>query len=257
MPARMKKKERQERILAELRARTTVRIAELAADFGVTTETVRRDLDELTSQGLVDRAYGGAASRSLLREPAVCIRDLEREEEKERIARAAMSLVSNGDALMIDSGSTTARFARRLAAEKSCLTVITKSISVASFCAQNSTIHVLLCPGDFNGAEGGVYGAETVSYLKIYHVNKAIIGAGGLSVDGVTDMDPAACDVKRAMLSCCDHGILLSDSGKSGARLLKKVCELAELNDVVTDTAPDAMLRDALAGASVKLHIAG
>ena len=123
MDVRLKRSERFERIIDELRGSTTVRISQLADDFGVSTETVRRDIDELSRRGLVDRTYGGAAGRPMAREPAVNERYQSLVEERSRIGAFAAQLVEPGDVLMIDSGSTTTHFAQRLAAVGKNLTV--------------------------------------------------------------------------------------------------------------------------------------
>ena len=112
----VRKHERHERILQELKARPTVRILELAEEFGVTTETVRRDVDELSKKGLVDRTYGGAAVTPLGSEPKIDARATVFQEERTRIAKHALRLVAGDDVLMIDAGSTTTEFAARLAA---------------------------------------------------------------------------------------------------------------------------------------------
>src|SRR4051794_25701483 len=99
-----KKSARQQRILAELVASPTVRISHLADAFGVSAETVRRDIDELTRRGLVDRTYGGAAVRHVGLQPAVGERDRIAVEERAGIGRAAADMVKPGAVLMIDSG---------------------------------------------------------------------------------------------------------------------------------------------------------
>ena len=112
----LKKAERHQRILSELRVSPTVRISKLAEAFGVTTEAVRRDVDELSQKGLVDRTYGGATVTLMGSEPTIDLRASVHQEERERIARQAVSLVEGDEVLMIDAGSTTTQFATRLAA---------------------------------------------------------------------------------------------------------------------------------------------
>src|SRR5262245_14666762 len=140
MKQRLKKHDRRERILGELRANPTVRIAELSKAFGVTGETVRRDLDSLSEDGLVSRTYGGAAVTSLAQEPGLDERHQTLVEERARIARRAVELVAPGDVLMIDSGATTAHFVRRLTADLRDITVITNSLGDAAVLGQNPSI---------------------------------------------------------------------------------------------------------------------
>src|SRR5262245_9190889 len=106
-----KKAARQRLIMTELGLTTAVRTSELARRLGVSPETVRRDIEELTQRGLVSRTYGGAAGRQLGLQPEFDHRRSLAVEERDAIARKAVQLVNTGDVLMIDSGSTTARFA--------------------------------------------------------------------------------------------------------------------------------------------------
>jgi DeoR/GlpR family transcriptional regulator of sugar metabolism len=108
-----------------------VRIATLAKAFDVTTETARRDLDELAEGGALKRTYGGGASRSLTDEPGIGTRSRLHAAERGRIAAAAAKIVENRDALMIDCGSTTSLFAHALAARNLHLTVVTNCLPVA------------------------------------------------------------------------------------------------------------------------------
>jgi DeoR/GlpR family transcriptional regulator of sugar metabolism len=114
-PPRPSKLQRRERIIAELRANPTVRVAALARAFGVSTETVRRDLDALCEGGLVSRTYGGAALPAIGVEPSLAERQRELTEERERIARRAFELLAPREVVMVDCGSTTWHLARRLA----------------------------------------------------------------------------------------------------------------------------------------------
>jgi DeoR/GlpR family transcriptional regulator of sugar metabolism len=230
MKGQLSRSERFERIVAELRASPAVRISALAKAFDVSTETVRRDLDELSRRGLVARTYGGAALHPLAREPDVNERYRQRVEERARIAARAATLVAPGDVLMIDSGSTTSHLARRLAASAESLTVLTNSLNVAGALGQNPKLRVILCPGDVNPREAGVYGPETAAF---------------------------PCGVKRAMIARAERRLLLVDQGQFEVRALQLVCPLAELDDVIADAAPGPELRQALAKAEVTLHLAG
>src|SRR5437762_1257517 len=115
---KLKKTERQARILGELRASPAIRISELAAEFVVSTETIRRDLDELSQQGMLSRTYGGAAARPFGAEPALNERYKEFVEERERVGAFAAQAIKPGQVLMVDAGSTTLHFARRLRSEE-------------------------------------------------------------------------------------------------------------------------------------------
>ncbi|MBK7472597.1 MAG: DeoR/GlpR transcriptional regulator [Betaproteobacteria bacterium] len=244
--ARLTQQERHAQILALLRRDGTVRIATLAKSFAVTTETARRDLDELAESGALQRTYGGGAMRSLIDEPGIGLRGLVHAPERNRIAAAAADLVQAGDALMIDSGSTTSMFAGALAARNLHLTVVTNCLPVANALGAAGHCRVILCPGDYVQREGGVFGTETVAFLRRFQANKAFIGAGGVTADGITDADSAGCAVKRAMIERADRALLLADSSKFDVVQFERIGPLADLDDLVTEAAPPRRLAAAL-----------
>lgn len=253
---RPSREQRQGEILHLARTQGPVRINALAEAFDVTPETIRRDLDELAEQGKVQRTYGGAAAQSLTLEPQVWERARTRVGERERIARHAAGLVEPGDALFIDCGSTTAFFARALAARNVAVTAVTNCIPVASALAAVEAAHVMLCPGDFVAREGGVYGSDAVDFLHRFSVDRAFIGAGGLIAEGPGDADTRSVRIKRAMLRRARRTVLLIDSSKFGLRQFETITALADLHEIVCDAPPPPPLAEALAEAGVRLHVA-
>ena len=240
--ARQKQKLSQEarhaQVLALLRREGTVRIATLAKAFDVTTETARRDLDELAKGGALKRTYGGGASRSLTEEPGIGVRSRAHGVERARIGTAAAALVDEGDALMIDCGSTTTLFANALAARDLHLTVVTNCLPAARILGTSAHCRVILCPGDYVMREGGVYGPDTLAFIQRFKANKAFIGAGGVTSDGVTDADSLSCPIKRAMMERSDRSVLLVDRSKFDVVQFERVCALTDIDDIVTDAAP-------------------
>lgn len=250
-----KKAARQRLIVAELGLSPAVRTSDLARRLGVSAETVRRDIEELTQRGLVSRTYGGAAGRQLGLQPVFQDRDTLAVEEREAIARAAVRLVRPGDVLMIDSGSTTARFAHVLAEAAERVTVITNCFAVANALVGQSRVRVLFCPGDFLAHERGVYGSETCAFLQRFNADIAFIGASGLTLEGPNDVETQACWVKRTMMERAERKVLLLDGAKFNRRHLELVCPMGELSDIVTDRAPDPALIDRIEASNVSLHL--
>jgi DeoR/GlpR family transcriptional regulator of sugar metabolism len=244
--SRLPKRLRRDRILAELRLSATARISDLAERLGVSGETIRRDLEEMGREGLISRTYGGAVARPLGFEPTMNERFAEMSAEREKIAELACSLVQPGEALMIDSGTTTLHFARRLAAVANGLTVVTNSFPVAGALAVNRSVQVICCPGTFDAGEACVFGPETVTFLGRFHANRAVISASGLTAEGPTEINAGAASIKRAMLARSAQHILLVDHGKFDQPSLETVCPLSALHCLVTDAPPLAALRDAL-----------
>jgi DeoR/GlpR family transcriptional regulator of sugar metabolism len=252
-----KKAVRQQKIVAQLASSPTVRISHLAERFGVSTETARRDIEELSRRGIVDRTYGGAATRYIGLQPAVTERAQHAVVERSRIGRAAAALVKSGDVVMIDSGSTTTEFARALASSLAGpITILTNSLSVATTLVDIESIRVILCPGDLNGRERGLYGPDTVAFIGHYYADLAFIGASGLTIDGPTDVETRACSIKRAMVERASRSVLLVDSTKFDQKHLEVVCPLAQISDIVTDAQPGRALAEAIGQVKTVLNIA-
>ena len=239
-----------------LRRDGIVRIATLAKTFDVTTETARRDLDELAESGALQRTYGGGASRSLTNEPGIGLRGLVHAQERRRIAATGAALVEPGDALFVDAGSTTSLFAAALAIRNLPLTVVTNCLPVATALGAVERCRVILCPGDYVPREGAVFGTEAVAHLRRYKVNKAFVGAGGVTAAGLSDADTAACAIKRAMLEQSDRSIALVDASKFDVEQFERVAPLPALDELVTDAAPGRKLAAALKRAGVALRLA-
>lgn len=251
-----RKQARHHRIINELGSSPVVRISALAAQLGVSAETVRRDIDELTKRGVVERTYGGAAVRHVGVQPAVADRDQLSVAERTRIGRHAAELVREGDVVMVDSGSTTSQFARALAARQVAATVITNNIDIAAIAAHSAGLRVILAPGDFDGRERGIYGTETTAFLRRFHADVAFIGSSGLTADGPTEVETRAAWVKREMLERAAVTRLLVDSSKFDSRHLEIVCPLERIAGIVSDRPPAGDLDLAIRRARVELLIA-
>lgn len=253
---RSKKAHRHSRIISELSANAAIRTSHLAQVLGVSTETVRRDIEELTARGLVNRTYGGAMGRHVGLQPMVHERDALAVEERRRIAAKAAALVRSGDVIMVDSGSTTTLFAQALARTARPVTVITNSLGVITAIGDQPGVRAIMCPGDFSARERGLYGPETIAFLSKFNVDAAFIGASGVTVDGPTDVETAACWVKRTMMARAGMRVLLADSSKFDSPHLEIVCGWRDLTGFVVDAPPPAALAEQLRLASVETYLA-
>lgn len=253
---RLTQQERHAQVLAQVRRDGIVRVATLSRAFGVTTETARRDLDALARSGALQRTYGGGASRSLTDEPDIGIRSRVHGVERGRIGAAAALMVEAGDALMIDCGSTTSAFANALAARDLHVTIITNCVPAARSLGTSAHCRVILCPGEYVLREGGVYGSDTLEFIRRFKANKAFIGAGGLAPDGVTDADSLGCAVKRAMMERADRTILLLDRSKYDLVQFERVCALSGIDELVSDAVPPRRLAANLKAARVRVAVA-
>jgi len=256
MTPRLKKLDRQARIVAELRANPTVRISELAHEFHVTTETVRRDVDALARKGLVSRTYGGAAAMALTIEPTLNDRYAIHQKEREKIARTALAHIDNGDVIIMESSATTAIFAHRLAMERTNLTVITNGVRNAQILSNNDSFKIVICPGFYRTDESGIYGAEAIAFLNRFTANISVIGAGGMTNEGPQDFLSEVCWLKRSMIDRGQHVMLLADHSKFGVSGVETICPYDQINTLITDQEPPPSLKRALNAADTSLVIA-
>lgn len=253
--SRLSKSDRQARIVAELRAIPTLRVNDLSARLGVSTETVRRDLNELDNAGLISRTYGGATS-AVQGEPGVAVRETLMIAERRLIANAAMKFVEPGDILMIGGGATTLHFARRLSADFDHLTIITHAFSIAAALAANSTHKIVMLPGQFDGREGLIHGADTIDALQLFHANKAFLGASGLTAEGPNDAGLGPGLVYGAMVRRSAQTFILADHGKFDAPSLKVFSRWSATMTLVSDAQPNGALGKAIQSSGAKLVIA-
>ncbi len=241
--------EERQRAMAGIIARDRRLSVSTAADsFGVTTETVRRDLAILEHQGLIHRVHGGAVPADVLStlELAVSERDLEAAEEKERIGRAALDLLP-GDcgSILIDSGTTTRRLAGSLPLDRR-LTVFTNAASVVTKLAGHTGIEMHLLGGRVRHTTQAAVGPLTVAALSNLRVDVSFLGTNGLSVDrGLTTPDADEAAVKAAMIRAGQRVVVLADSRKLGRETLVRFGTCGQIDVLVTDDgARDADVRD-------------
>ena len=253
---KLNKATRQGRILAELTEGPSLRVAELAALLAVSTETIRRDLDELTAQGHLNRTYGGAV-RPLSSEPNVTERHNLFVPERERIARAASRLIKPGQVLMIGSGSTTVHTARRIAADHRDLTIFTHSFGVATVLAHNPTLNILMAPGTYVASEGATVGVHALSFFSGFSADWAILGASGLTPEGASDALIEAAAIYTAMIGRAAKTMVVADHSKFQRTFPARFGTWKDVGHLVTDVAPEGTLAVGLSRGGTEVVLAG
>lgn len=243
---------RQEQIVAELRLYPARRVNELAERFEVSAETVRRDLAELDERGLISRTYGGAI-RPVAYEPALAERQELMTDERERIAALAAAQIERNDILMIGGGATALHFARQAAAIQEPLTVITHALSIAMVLAINPLIKVLILPGQYDGREGLIHGADTIDALHHFRANKAILGASGLTSEGPNDAAIGPGLIYGAMMRRSSQTFILADHSKFDRPSLTVYGPWLPSVTLITDQAPSGELAEVLTDAGVRV----
>ncbi|GAA0583649.1 DeoR/GlpR family DNA-binding transcription regulator [Paractinoplanes ferrugineus] len=237
-----------------------VTVSELAERFGVSIDTVRRDLDQLAADGSLVRTYGGAVSLSTVSrttDRAVDQRLAVQEQEKEKIAALAAALVQDGSTIMINGGTTTLALARNLGQHRE-LTVATNNLLVPGALPTTAIRDIYLFGGAVRSLTLATIGpvsfrANTGADLDI-SCDLALIGVGAVSSEaGYTTSNLAEAAMMQEMISRAARVAILADSSKFGRRLFAQVSELGAADFLITDTAPPPDLRDALEANGVEL----
>ncbi|MEQ1768212.1 MAG: DeoR/GlpR family DNA-binding transcription regulator [Devosia sp.] len=256
---KLRKRDRQQQILDTFRLTPSVRLGELAHHYKVTKETIRRDIDDLTGQGLLARTYGGAVASFMNYEPELRERTRVNPEGRRRMAQKVVDLISDCTIVMIDTGATTAHVCDRLVATvpktgEVTLTAITNSLRNATVLGTNPSIRVILCPGNYDDRENAAFGPQTVEFIGRYFVDAVVMSAGGISGANVTDANSEAAAVKRAMLPQGKRRVLVIEKAKFNLPQFEKVCGVDEVTDIVTDEPLAGDVKSALK--ATKVHVA-
>ena len=227
------RREREAYILDVLTRDGTLSVAHLARDLGVSEVTIRAQLRELETRGLLSRTHGGAQSTSVQN---VLERQREHEEEKERIARAAAALVEDGDRVMIEAGTTTSRIVRHLAARRG-VQIVTNSTLVFSYARLNPALNIILTGGVFRKETESLVGPVTLKAISEFNVRLAFVGTDGFSVErGLTTQLVEGSEVVKAMRSRAKETWLVADSSKYGESGFVNVLALSEVDGIITDS---------------------
>lgn len=251
--------ERQQAMAQLIGQQGRLSVADLAAGFSVTTETVRRDLSSLERIGLVRRVHGGAvpASSLLAIESGLGERDQSNTAAKDAIASAALhELPPAGSIVVIDAGSTTARLAAVLPRDLR-LTVVTHAVPIAARLAGLAQIELHLLPGRVRPTTHAAVGSDTVTALHDLRADVAFVATNGLSLDfGLTTPDRDEAATKRAIVGSARRVVVLADSSKLGVETAQRFAALSDVDVVVTDSGMPTDARRALDQAGVEVVVA-
>ena len=248
---------RQDRLLGEVRQAGSVSVEALAERFGVTLQTVRRDVRLLAEAGLVARFHGGVRIPGSTTEN-IAYRQRQRlnEDAKQRIARAVAQAVPNGCSLIINIGTTTEAIARELMQHRG-LRVITNNLNVAATLSDHPDCELIVAGGVVRARDRGIVGEATVDFIAQFKVDIALIGISGIEADGtLRDFDYREVKVARAILEHAREVWLAADHSKFNRPAMVELARLDHLDRLYTDAAPPEPFPRLLAEAGVQCLIA-
>ena len=230
--------EREHSILSRLMVQGAVSVADLSSELAVSEVTIRSDLSSLEERGLLSRTHGGALPSI---HPHIFQRQNMNIEEKHRIAKAAADLVEDGDAIMIEAGTTTSLLPRYLAGKRDIL-IITNSITAFESAKSNPALKITLVGGEFRDSTDSFVGRITLDTIRRFNVRCAFVGTDGFSLkSGITTHLIEGGDVISVMRERAENLVLLADSSKYGKTGVVTILPLSQINTLITDTGlPDA-----------------
>ena len=230
--------ERQQAIASLVITNGRASVAELAEAYDVTTETVRRDLATLDRAGVLRRVHGGAVPvRALhLVESAVGERETTRADHKDAIAAACTEFFPlSGASVLLDAGTTTARIAALLPADRE-LVVVTNSVPIAARLATMGSVSLQLLGGRVRGLTQAAVGEQALRVLDTLRVDIAFIGTNGISVrHGLSTPDSEEAAVKRAMVRSANYVVVAADSSKVGHEDFVSFAPITSVDTLITD----------------------
>ena len=218
--------------------------------------TIRRDLSELEVQGLIRRFHGGAISaRGRAFEPPLFTRSIKYQKEKEIIGRYAAQMITEGDTIALDVGSTIYQVAVNIKDKKN-ITIITPSLPIAQLFYDQSDIRLIIPGGIVRAVENSLIGEITRRNLEQFYVDRLFLGAGAINVDnGITEYNMDDAQIKQIMIRNAKEVVLVADSSKFQKTTFAFVAELKQVNHLITNATPPIEILKYLESNDISLHV--
>ena len=251
----MQPEERQHRIGEYLQKVEFASLQEIADQVHASISTVRRDLTALESSGSIRRTHGGArVTAPRTDEFAFSARDTHQLPEKEAIGRACAELIPPNQSLIVDAGTTVYHVAKYL--ESKSPQIVTNSLPVANLFASANRLEIVVSGGVIYPRLGVLVGPLAVEAFSKIHVDIAIMSAGGISMEGITNSHGLLIDIQRAMINAAQRVIFCFDHTKFGRKSVLPLCGLESADTIVTDGGAPSELVEWLRGRELEVIVA-
>lgn len=256
MASQIAAEERRNRVLEMVRLRGFAALPDLAGELKVSESTVRRDLDYLEEAGVARRTHGGVFyTGPSPKSPHFDLRHSVEWDRKREIATLVARQIEDGDTVLLDGGSTTYELARALVGRP--LQVVTNSLPVAMLFSGSDTVDLVLVGGYVHSRTGVSLGPYANEMLADLNVRRAVLSVAGINERGYYNSNLLLVETERAMMKAADEVIVVADSTKFGRTCLAHLCDLGEVDTVVTDREIASAWQHEIAEAGVSLLIAG
>ncbi|GAB7553708.1 DeoR family transcriptional regulator [Novosphingobium sp. 11B] len=248
---------RRQEISTLVRERGSVQVTDLSERYGVSMQTIRKDLHFLAKKGVAERSYGGAISAdavNVVAEPPLEIKRAANPDAKARIGALAAAMVQPGDSVVLDSGTTTLQIAHHLPDDEE-ITVLTNDLDILCALARKERIRVVMLGGALRRRNRAFYGAQTESALSDLHVDKLFLGVDGFDFErGITTHYEPEAMLNRKMAKAARQVIAVTDRSKFGKVCLHRILNVEEIDDLVTDAADSDAVQSAADRLGFRLH---
>ena len=235
--------ERHQEIIDLVSSKGRVAVSDLSQRFGVSEVTIRSDLQALADKGLLIRTHGGAVpSNQQLPILSLATRLRLQEQEKMRIGQAAAESIDDGDAIFLDTSSTTLAIAKNLKRHHY-LTIITNSLAVAQELLDTPSVEVVMIGGRLRRDTASLVGTDGLAVIQELNIEKGFFGVHGITIeDGLTDVSADEAEVKRPLIKMSRQVIAVFDSTKWGKVGLTSFASIGEIDRIISDDTPDGLL---------------
>lgn len=236
--------ERKDSILQMLEEEGSVKVSKLIKLFGVSIETIRRDLEALEKDGFLKRVYGGAVlKKNEIQKLNYIKREKEFINEKKELAKTAIRYIEEGQSIALNDSTTNIELARELKKNFKELTVITNSLLITNELVDADRFTVISTGGVLNHKERAFYGEFAENLISNFIVDKAFISVSGVSlIRGITDFSPEEVQIQKKLIEISQETIVLADSSKIDTVSLIKVEDIHEVNLIITDSKLDSKI---------------
>lgn len=245
-------------ILERLRREGAAGIQELADAINASPSTIRRDLEHLVKQGALERTHGGALLQSTARatfEPDIALAAQLRREEKNAIAAAVAEELRPGQSVIFDASTTVLAVARAVANRRLPLTAVTNSLAIAHVLADVPEVHLIVPGGTVRPGSTTLVGRPGEDFLRSLHADIALIGTHAITGRTLTETSLDVAAMKQAMIAAARHVMVLADSSKFTAPSFCTICDIADIQEIVTDDGIDPLALEELRRLNVVLRV--
>ncbi len=246
---------RQSKIVERIQTLGFVSIDDLAKEFSVTPQTIRRDINQLSNQGLVKRYHGGAGLATSVENIGYSARQILCLNEKQAIAQRIARRIPDRASIFINIGTTTEEVAKALM-NKEGLRVITNNLNVAVILSRNPNIDIFMAGGLVRNRDCGITGPATLDFIQQFRADFCIIGISGIAENGdLLDFDYREVRVSQAIIANSERVLLAADHTKFGRSAMVRLGHMSDIHELFTDKNPSKLIRQVLKEHDVQLHL--